>query len=77
MRHPKALVADIKNNADNVVDAVLDCKLVEKSTIYGFQGNKKKDFIRFLIYNILRHDIGVYSSSWSRHALYQDHSGSA
>lgn len=47
MRHPKALVADIKNNADNVVDAVLDCKLVEKSTIYGFQGNKKKDFIRF------------------------------
>jgi len=44
-----ALVADIKNNADNVVDAVLDCKLVEKSTIYGFQGNKKKDFIRITL----------------------------
>ena len=30
-------MADIKNNVDNVVDAVLSCKLVQKSTIYGFQ----------------------------------------
>ena len=43
------IVADIKNNADNVVDAVLSCDLVEKSTIYGFQGNKKSNFVKITL----------------------------
>ena len=42
-------MADIKNNADNVVDAVLNCKLVQKSTIYGFQGNKKSNFVKITL----------------------------
>jgi DNA polymerase delta subunit 1 len=41
-----ALVADIKNNYLNIVDAVLNVDMVEKSTIYGFQGNKKIPFIK-------------------------------
>jgi len=45
----QVMVADIKNNADNVVDAVLSCDLVEKSTIYGFQGNKKSNFIKITL----------------------------
>ena len=45
----KVIVADIKNNADNVVDAVLSCDLVEKSTIYGFQGNKKSNFVKITL----------------------------
>ena len=45
----KVIVADIKNNVDNVVDAVLSCELVEKSTIYGFQGNKKSNFIKITL----------------------------
>jgi DNA polymerase delta subunit 1 len=40
------LVNDIKNNSDGVVDAVLSCELVSKSTIYGFQGNIKIPFIK-------------------------------
>ena len=43
------IVADIKNNVDNVVDAVLNCKLVQKSTIYGFQGNKKSNFVKITL----------------------------
>ena len=42
-------MADIKNNVDNVVDAVLSCELEEKSTIYGFQGNKKSNFIKIIL----------------------------
>jgi len=45
----QVIVADIKNNVDNVVDAVLSCELVEKSTIYGFQGNKKSNFIKITL----------------------------
>ena len=45
----EVIVADIKNNVDNVVDAVLSCELVEKSTIYGFQGNKKSNFIKITL----------------------------
>ena len=45
----KVIVADIKNNVDNVVDAVLSCELVEKSTIYGFQGNKQSNFIKITL----------------------------
>ena len=41
-----ALVADIKNNYLNIVDAVLNVDMVQKSTIYGFQGNTKIPFIK-------------------------------
>ena len=36
-----ALVQDIKNNVYKIEDAVLCVDMVEKSSIYGFQGNKK------------------------------------
>jgi len=42
----KALIDDIKNNSFNIVDAVLNCELAQKSTIYGFQGNKMSSFIK-------------------------------
>ena len=45
----KVLVADIKNNADGIVDAVLSCEIVQKSTIYGFQGNKKTSFVKITL----------------------------
>lgn len=45
----QALVADIKNNRDNVKDAVLDVQLLNKSTIYGFQGNKLSPFIKITV----------------------------
>lgn len=41
-----AVIADMKNNRDNVVEAVLDVQLMTKSTIYGFQGNKKIPYIK-------------------------------
>merc|ERR1719244_199163 len=44
-----ALVADIKNNAFGIVDAVLSCEIVTKSTIYGFQGNKMSPFIKITL----------------------------
>jgi len=42
----QVIVADIKNN---VVDAVLSCGLVQKSTIFGFQLNKKRDFVKITL----------------------------
>jgi len=44
-----ALVADIKNNAFGIVDAVLSCEIVTKSTIYGFQGNKMIPYIKITL----------------------------
>ena len=44
-----ALVADIKNNHYNIVDAVLNLDMVEKSSIYGFQGNQKVPFIKITL----------------------------
>jgi len=44
-----ALVADIKNNSEGVVDAVLSCELMQKSTIYGFQGNKMSPFVKITL----------------------------
>ena len=44
-----ALIADIKNNSLGIVDAVLNCELVQKSTIYGFQGNKMSEFIKITL----------------------------
>jgi len=45
----KALIDDIKNNSFNIIDAVLNCELVQKSTIYGFQGNKMSSFIKITL----------------------------
>ena len=45
----KALIDDLKNNNIGIVDAVLNCELVEKSTIYGFQGNKMSQFIKITL----------------------------
>merc|ERR550519_3128043 len=42
----KALIDDLKNNPFQIVEAVLKCEIVEKSTIYGFQGNKMSKFIK-------------------------------
>jgi len=42
----KALVDDMKSNPFQIVEAVLKCQLVEKSTIYGFQGNKMSNFVK-------------------------------
>lgn len=44
-----ALVADIKNNYLNIVDAVLNVELMEKSSIYGYQGNTKIPFIKIVV----------------------------
>jgi len=44
-----ALMADLKNNVHGIVDAVLSCDLMQKSTIYGFQGNKKSPFIKITL----------------------------
>ena len=41
-----AVIADMKNNRDNITDAVLDVNLMNKSTIYQFQGNKLIPFIK-------------------------------
>merc|ERR1719244_866047 len=42
-----ALVSDFKGNqGQGIVDAVLSCELMEKSTIYGFRGNKQIPFIK-------------------------------
>ena len=45
----KALIDDLKNNNLGIVDAVLNCELVQKSTIYGFQGNKMSEFIKITL----------------------------
>merc|ERR1719219_175197 len=42
----RALIDDLKNNPFQIVEAVLNCEIVEKSTIYGFQGNKMSKFIK-------------------------------
>ena len=42
----KALIDDMKSNPFQIVDAVLQCQLVKKSTIYGFQGNKMSNFVK-------------------------------
>lgn len=44
-----ALISDLKNNNAGIVDAVLNCELVQKSTIYGFQGNKMSSFIKITL----------------------------
>merc|ERR1719450_1924461 len=44
-----ALVADIKNNSYGIVDAVLSCEIVNKSTIYGIQGNKMIPYIKITL----------------------------
>lgn len=44
-----AVIADMKNNRENLTDAVLDVQLMNKSSIYGFQGNKKVPFIKILL----------------------------
>lgn len=41
-----AVISDMKNNRDNITDAVLDVQLMSKSTIYQFQGNQKIPFIK-------------------------------
>jgi len=33
-----AVISDMKNNRDNITDAVLHVELLKKSTIYHFQG---------------------------------------
>merc|ERR550539_830466 len=42
----RVLIEDLKNNPFQIVEAVLKCEIVEKSTIYGFQGNKMSKFIK-------------------------------
>ena len=37
------VVSDMKNNRDNITDAVLHVEILQKSTIYHFQGNLLKD----------------------------------
>ena len=44
-----ALIADLKGNAHNIVDAVLCMDLLNKSSIYGFQGNVKSPFIKITL----------------------------
>jgi len=44
-----ALVQDIKNNVYKIEDAVLCVDMVEKSSIYGFQGNKKIQFVKITL----------------------------
>jgi len=40
------VVSDMKNNRDNITDAVLHVEILQKSTIYHFQGNKLIPFIK-------------------------------
>merc|ERR1719186_339659 len=40
------LIADMKSNPWGIDNAVLSCDLVSKSTIYGFQGNVKIQYIK-------------------------------
>ena len=44
-----ALIADMKNNSLNIVDAVLNTELLMKTNVYGFQGNKKQPFIKIVL----------------------------
>ena len=44
-----AVIADMRNNKDNLVDAVLDVQILKKSTIYGFQGNAQKPYIKIMM----------------------------
>ena len=37
------VVSDMKNNRDNITDAVLHVEILQKSTIYHFQGSLLKD----------------------------------
>nr|BAO20825.1 DNA polymerase delta catalytic subunit [Cyclops vicinus] len=45
----QAILNDMKNNKDNVGQAVLDVMLENKSSIYGFQGNKMIPFIKITL----------------------------
>ena len=38
------VVSDMKNNRDNITDAVLHVEILQKSTIYHFQGNLLKGY---------------------------------
>ncbi len=44
-----AVISDMKGNKDNITDAVLDVNLVNKSTIYQFQGNKMIPYIKIVM----------------------------
>ena len=45
----RAVISDMRNNKDNLVDAVLDVQLTNKSTMYGFQNNKKRPYIKIMM----------------------------
>ena len=44
-----AIISDMKNNRDNITDAVLHVEMLDKSTIYHFQGNKLIPFIKITV----------------------------
>jgi len=44
-----ALIADLKNNSYNIVEAVLHMEMSFKTNVYGFQGNKKSPYIKITL----------------------------
>merc|ERR1712223_329892 len=44
-----AVISDMKNNRDNVTDAVLHVEMLDKSTIYNFQGNRLIPFLKITV----------------------------
>merc|ERR1712223_689560 len=45
----QAVLADMKSNKENVVNAILNVELMEKSNLYQFQGNKLVPFIKITV----------------------------
>ena len=40
------VIRDIKNNRDNIVDAVLSVETISKASIYGYHGNAQRQFLK-------------------------------
>lgn len=45
----KMVLADMRSNNENIVNAVLAVELVKKQSIYGFKGNSKVDFLKIIM----------------------------